>query len=249
MNGHCEAVFQLGDVAVRLSKVSAQVSRRLSQLLPAGDANCPAADIDLEVDSVQTALELAINVVVNSRQGNLWFDAAAVISPFGKKALIAGRSQAGKTSLSIALAMHGWKVVSEDLTFIDSQQRQILPLTVPLSVRPYTVEKLNQSFGNSPSLFDDSWFFPVEAFLNRPVDLPVDAVMLLQPVDPRQNVPLETGEISPGEMLRSLLSISSILRVPGAVSFMNAQLEKVRCLSVNGGSLKDRLQALEDMLA
>jgi len=73
---------------------------------------------------------------------------AAVVARDGRALILPAPSGSGKSTLCAALALSGWRLLSDELALIDSNGR-IVPLPRPVSVKNQSIEVLSRHF---PSL-------------------------------------------------------------------------------------------------
>jgi hypothetical protein len=78
-------------------------------------------DMTVENDAELTAV---MHALVQDGVGREWhtravFHAAACVAPDGRALLIAGESGAGKSTAALALALRGWRCLTDDLAFVD----------------------------------------------------------------------------------------------------------------------------------
>lgn len=63
---------------------------------------------------------------------------ASTVARDGRALVVAGPSSFGKTTLAIHLALRGFSVLSEDLTFVERAGGRVVPFRRPMTVRPGT---------------------------------------------------------------------------------------------------------------
>lgn len=79
---------------------------------------------------------------------------AAAVARDGRAALLPGDAGAGKSTLTAALIARGWRLMSDELTLLDMERRELLPLARPVSLK-------NDSIGIIRGFAPDAAFGPV----------------------------------------------------------------------------------------
>lgn len=72
------------------------------------------------------------------RVGDHFVFHASTVARDGRAIVVAGPSAFGKTTLTLHLALRGFAVLSEDLTFLDRSTGRVIPFRRPMTVRPGT---------------------------------------------------------------------------------------------------------------
>lgn len=176
-------------------------------------------------------------------------DAAALVAPASDSqsplVLLAGVSGAGKTTLTVSMAvLHDWKVLAEDITFIDIESAAVYPVRHPFSMRPSWRETISEATDTllPPYLVDD-WYFDRNVFSNAVVAGNFSLLVKLEP--PHSATPLSVTAVSPGEYLRQILPLGNVLRLPsGAVDILANAFAHADCHIIQGGTVSERAEAL-----
>ncbi len=224
-------------------------------------AACPGAaphepvGLDKLTAPVQMDLPLAVLLVTElafRHHGDcLWIDAAVLVSPTKSSVLLAGASMSGKTTLSTALvALRNWKIVSEDISFLDLSTGEVVSFICPLSLRQGTKERLMKvgvRGGLDIPLLSDEWLFNREMFYGAALKLPITYSLLLRQVDPESPGPVSLRELMASQMLQSLLPISNAVRLPQSMPALSGVLSASSNYLLEGGNIADRVQAVESL--
>jgi len=186
-----------------------------------------------------------ITKVLHEIEGYVWIDATALVINGGRLCLIAGASGTGKTTLTLALALkHACRIVCEDITLIDSQRKKVLPLAIPLHLRPGTERRVMDvvDFEAASFLRLGGWAFRADLYYTQPLDATFSTAICFLPPGNGIFGQLEARRISSAEFLRALLPISNALRTPGGPDFLNKILADTTCMKIEGGTLEERVQ-------
>lgn len=71
---------------------------------------------------------------------------AAVLERNGKAVILPGDPGAGKSTLTAALALSGWRLLSDEITLVDAQDGQIVPLARPISLKNQSIDIIRAAF-------------------------------------------------------------------------------------------------------
>jgi hypothetical protein len=236
-------MFQLGRTKFTVHNCDQVFVQELAKVLPRcrDDQLSQDEPYDVRMGCEKTVRGL-LNHILKRHLGCLWISAAYLISPSGKKLLIAGSSGSGKSTLAAALSLgYGWKALSEDLTLFDVHSDEIIPFNSPFSIKPGSVELLNETVGCSVGpLILDEWMPLGEAGSDSNCDAHTDVVLILERnADPG---PIQFSSLSPDEFLLRILPHSNIVRLPGAASGkITEYVSSGKCYRSANGSLKERL--------
>jgi hypothetical protein len=239
-------VRKLGRFSFVLQGADKELTDQLSALFPqSGEDNGAPNIVQLTDGDVRTV----VNQALRYHDGCLWIDAAALISPNGKKVLIAGASHSGKSTSTVALALiRNWKVLSEDITLFDPLTDKLLSFASPFSLKPGTADRLRANACIPPRLFMNEWIsmegMMAEGEQSPQLDL---AFAFRHLADPSAPGSLELGELSPTEFVHCLLPISNLLHVNGLADKMVSYLSRSRCFALGGGSITERLDLIESL--
>jgi hypothetical protein len=143
-----------------------------------------------------------------------------------------------------------WKIVSEDITFIDGKNQSIIPFARPLSLRKNAKEILFTASANKlNNLVDDEWYFESQNYFRQAAKAKFAYAILLEPFVANQELPLAESEIKSQSYLTKVLALSNAVRLPDAIKTLNDCLHESRCLTFKNGLLGQRLEALQKIAA
>ncbi|MDO9227583.1 MAG: HprK-related kinase A [Pseudomonadota bacterium] len=71
---------------------------------------------------------------------------AAVLERHGKAVILPGDPGAGKSTLTAALALSGWRLLSDEITLIDRDDGLITPLARPISLKNQSIDLIRAAF-------------------------------------------------------------------------------------------------------
>lgn len=229
-------LYQLGQVAFSLAEL--EPDHELDCLFP---RHRSPYDHLVEFPSNERNVRSIINQVLAYHSDCLWFDAACLLSPEGKRTLISGGSGSGKSTTSMALVFgQGWKVYSEDVTLIDPLKRVLLSFASPFSLKTGTKELLHAALGTVPSpICMDEWLPPGETAIAETCPVHFDSVILFE--NARAGGPLECEEISASDYVRRLLPISNLIHKEDGPERVTDYIGSAKCFHVKGGTLPERM--------
>ncbi|HEY9679197.1 MAG TPA: PqqD family protein [Drouetiella sp.] len=178
---------------------------------------------------------------------HIWLDAASLVSPGGKKLLIAGKSSSGKSTTSMALALSfNFKVLSEDITLIDPNTDAIVNFASPFSLKAGTIDLLQRTFGiELGDPYFGEWIPLGEASYGKNVQAPYDAALLFE-LD--KNEGFKTDPITPSDFTRHLLPYSNFVKKEGALEKFMGYLPADRCFHIVNGSLEERIAKIGEII-
>lgn len=134
---------------------------------------------------------------------------AAAVEVDGRAVLLAGPSQAGKTTLAAAASARGWRLLSEDLSCVRlGPEPVVLPGPAVLRLREDVAARVTHPHRTSLDLGDDRTHVVVDDDLRGDGDpVPVAAVLLLHP-----GPEVRVREVDSATALRDLWALS--FRIP-----------------------------------
>jgi len=94
----------------------------------------------LPADHAFALLEWGMNWCIAGRAHQYLLLHAAVLERHGKSIILPGDPGAGKSTLTAALMLSGWRLLSDELTIIDPNDGLILPLARPVSLKNESIE-------------------------------------------------------------------------------------------------------------
>lgn len=71
---------------------------------------------------------------------------AAVLERHGRAVILPGDPGAGKSTLTAALALSGWRLLSDEITLVDREDGRITPLARPISLKNRSIEVIRAAF-------------------------------------------------------------------------------------------------------
>lgn len=235
------SAYQLGRVTFTVDNCDPLFRRKLDSLIPIVKADAEPKVID--VAGFDNLREL-VNVILKDHDNAIWIDAGALVAPSGKRFLIAGESSAGKSTLTMAMAIgYGWRVITEDLLLIDTAKDQSLSLRTPFSFKPGTIQLLESTIGTKICELIDGEWLPLNT-MAVDEDLPAcfDCVIVLEGMDPVQ--PVLIGYMKPHHFVRHILSCSNLLHLEDGIDKLLEYLQSSHCYVMQYGSLKQRIDTM-----
>lgn len=119
------SIYKLGRVAFSVENGSPTLNDELELLIP--KCQSPATET---LQNPET-LRMLQNSIYKLHDDCLWLDAGCLITPSQKKVLIIGRSGAGKSTTTMAMALaYNCKVVAEDILLIDIKNDTLITLSL-----------------------------------------------------------------------------------------------------------------------
>lgn len=243
-------MYRLGKVTFRLTNCEPQLLEQIDVLLPKCEQSVKAREL-AEVVSIdmlgRTELRDLINIILRKHDGAIWIDAGCLLSPNGKRILIVGKSSAGKSTLTMAMALGpGWHVITEDLLLIDAGSDKLFKFATPFSFKPGTVDLLKQTLGQDVGAHLLGEWLPLDGMAVQS-DQPAafDFALLLTERDGARALEVET--ITPHEFVRSLVRCSNMIRIKDGSDKMLAYLSNGKCFKGRFGSLQERMDFLEGL--
>lgn len=89
--------------------------------------------------------EWAINWSVFTRPNQYLMLHAGVVERGGKALILSGRPGAGKSTLTAALVLRGWRLLSDEVALIPPGTRNLLPLPRPVSLKERSIDLVRRS--------------------------------------------------------------------------------------------------------
>lgn len=242
MNGQ-RPIYKLGRFAFSLTHADPDFEPVLARLLS------QRADENLDSDKIlDVQMGLSFNLsecfakIINQHAGCLLIQAACIESPNGKRALISGVPNSGKTTLALALAFQfGWKVLSEDFVIIDTEENQIISFAAPFNLKPGTRDVLRSAGIELPGFILREWFPLNEEMIA--MDSNAHFAMALHLNEAVVKEPLTCAHNTVSEHIRKILPISNLLALRATNKF-EKYLPKESCYTISGGNISERLQKI-----
>ncbi len=226
-------------------------------------------ELDLMVQAFQAATSLRCDQVINTddciglippvhpieaviarafrfHDNTLYVEGCVFVTPQNKKVLLMGLSHAGKTTLTAAVAIGlKWKIVTEDIVFIDSRTHNIISFVRPLSLRPGARQLILEAGATLPPLEEDRWLIDHQLFVNQAVASEFDYCVLLTR---DQTNTSDFSAVPTTKLLRTILPMSNALHIDNGPDLLNLCLEHSQCFIMQNGTVKDRLIFLSQIV-
>jgi HprK-related kinase A len=94
----------------------------------------------LPVGQAFALLEWGMNWCIATRAHHYLLLHAAVLERHGQAVILPGEPGAGKSTLTAALMLSGWRLLSDEMTMIDRDDGLIVPLARPVSLKNRSIE-------------------------------------------------------------------------------------------------------------
>jgi HprK-related kinase A len=94
----------------------------------------------LPADQAFALLEWGMNWCIATRAHHYLLLHAAVLERHGKAVILPGEPGAGKSTLTAALMLSGWRLLSDEMTMVDRDDGLIVPLARPVSLKNRSIE-------------------------------------------------------------------------------------------------------------
>ncbi len=173
-------------------------------------------------------------------------EAALLITPTGTPVWLSGSTQAGKTTLVVALAVGlNWKIVSEDFVFIN--EGKPVPLVAPLSLRPAAPAIIEAATGIRPPVAGNRWFIRPDLFYTEDMPSALPVAIHLSLTKANVDLKLNLRHVAWTEYLRTVLPVSNAPKVTGGIDRLAKAFENGRCMVLKDGNLRSRLAAMSDL--
>lgn len=175
---------------------------------------------------------------------HLAIEAALLVTPKGRPVWLSGGTQAGKTTLTVALALGlGWRIVSEDFVYVED--RKPVPLVAPLSLRQTAPDLLNTAIKVMPQPITGSrWLIRPDLFTTSTSFVDQVPVAIHLSLNVEDNNKLRVEDISWTQYLRTVLPVTNAMKVRGGIDQMEKIFENAQCMRVQNGDLIQRLDIL-----
>lgn len=100
----------------------------------------------LPIDHAFPLLEWGMNWCIAGHAQHYLMLHAAVLEKNGRAVILPGDPGAGKSTLTAALALSGWRLLSDELTLIDRDDGLIVPLARPVSLKNRSIDVIREAF-------------------------------------------------------------------------------------------------------
>jgi hypothetical protein len=240
-------IRQLGRCAFELRCEDEALKRQLNSLFQPCNGSASSPPLVIEVD--RGGVRKIVNIALKHHDACVWIDAASLISPGGKKILIAGASHAGKSTCTTALALkEKWKVLAEDIVLFDTAADRLICFASPFSLKPGTADRLAAQNCPAPPLVLNEWI-PLDGMAaGGEVAAKLDLAFFFEHIaDPGSLGPLTLNETVQADFIRRLLPISNLLHSETAIDKLSTYLTDARCFNLSGGSITERLRKINEL--
>lgn len=235
-------VYKLGRIAFAVEGCNQSFRTELNTLLPQSEEQAQ------EIVHSPSTLRTLQNQIYEMHDDCLWLDAGCLLTPDGKKVLIIGRSGAGKSTTTMALALaYDWKVLAEDILLIDYKNDVLITFGAPFSLKPGTLELLRDSVGRVPEPIVGGEWSPLGTMV-APRGLTADFDVSLVFTRDRENPVHAVTQLSPAEFLRKCLPVSNVLRMKGAGEKLLEYVSKGTCLEIADGTVQERVDKILELV-
>jgi len=246
-------IYHLGDAVFTLKNCDATFLQTVEKILPhfTGDPSSHPEIEEINTGCTKEILDLIRHVAsLHQKQKYVWIEASCLLTPTGKKVLIAGKSQSGKSTTALALSLgKRWSILAENLCLINYESRRVLKHLAPAALDEKALEVL-QTQGVSPErTYSLEWrknrvWAPVlDVIGERTYDPNFDLAIWLER-DDQADSPFSVNPISSGEFARKALTVSNLLKIKGASDSFFESIAQAKCLAVTGGELNQRLDTI-----
>jgi HprK-related kinase A len=100
----------------------------------------------LALDQAFPLFEWALNWAIANTANHLLILHAAVIERDGRVLIMPGPPGSGKSTLAAALVNSGWRLFSDELTLIDCEKIEVVPLPRPVSLKNQSIPAIRSQF-------------------------------------------------------------------------------------------------------
>ncbi len=252
VDSSADQLFELGLFRFKLSSSDPEELHLLQQAFqPILQAPSVSYDQIINTDDCRGLIppvhpiEAVIARAFRFHDGSLYVEGCVFVTPQNKRILLMGLSQAGKTTLTTAAAIVlKWKIVTEDIVFVDSRTHEVIPFVRPLSLRPGASQLILEAGATLPPLKENRWLIDHELFSNQPVTAKFDYCVLLE----RDETNLtDFSNVPNTKLLRMILPMSNALHIDDGPNLLNQCLGQSQCFIMRNGNVKDRLNFLSQI--
>lgn len=160
----------------------------------------------------------------------------------GQTLLIVGPSLAGKTTLSLALVeLNGWKMIAEDVIFVNQYEHSLIGCPLPLSVRPFSRPLLEKIGVQLPEDLLPGWILKLDWFSTKYFSSLLNYVIILEKPESTE---FRNHKINPASIITRILQNTNVLHIQHGTEILYAACQKASCRLFEGGTLEERYQAI-----
>lgn len=246
-----EHVYQLGHAIFTIKNCDDRYKQDLEKLLPSLKGEPPESIEDIKTGCSRQIIDLIRQIVnLHHQRKCVWIEGVCLITPTGKKVLIAGMSQSGKSTTAVALALRdGWKILCENYCIIDYASNQILKFLSPAALDSNALTLL-KNIGVVPTgIIPLEWrkdrvWAPLEDTVSELRIDPVFDFAFLMDRDAQSQQNFSHTQLSASEFGRKILALSNLLKIQGSYDALTQSLRQSSCHCLSGGELEERLQII-----
>lgn len=103
----------------------------------------------LPADHAFALLEWGLNWCVAGHAHHYLMLHAAVLEKNGRAVVLPGDPGAGKSTLTAALMLSGWRLLSDEITLVDRDDGQLVGLARPVSLKNASIDVIRRAFPNA----------------------------------------------------------------------------------------------------
>jgi hypothetical protein len=193
----------------------------------------PDTAIDADALSLVDLFEPDIvNLAIQESSGHLWIHGACLVRR-GERILLVAESGTGKTTLSLGLLAHGYRLITDDIFLIELEGRAIIPVPRCPKIRPTAAEFLRGAdfdLAQRARLIGRYVALSHDHLQLTPLPLPIHRVYSLQR-DP--SVPGTCHEVDTISGLLSLVPRSNLLGLDSSLELASDLFRETRFFSMN----------------
>ncbi len=138
----CESGFR--DYHIRVDKVSGPRRWFRPQCNFWHDSHAPFKP--LPANHAFPLLEWGMNWCIAGHAQHYLMLHAAVLERHGRAVILPGDPGAGKSTLTAALSLSGWRLLSDEITLIDRDDGLVVPLARPISLKNQSIDVVRAAF-------------------------------------------------------------------------------------------------------
>lgn len=198
-----------------------------------------------QTDEPVSAIKRVLSVAEAAHHEHLYFDACCMTTSEGRTVFLAGQSFSGKSTVSAAAMFAlNWKVVSEDVVFLDRHRDRVIGLVCPISLRPTAALLIKESTGQQVEpIRHGRWLTCYERF-EQVAKLPARFDLSICFEGRAGAGDFRAEKISSTTFLHKLIGYGNWLTVPGGPEFVYRCFQESNFWCISGGTVAERLDWL-----
>ncbi len=245
-------VYQLGEIVFSLKNCDPTYEKALEKLLP----HFAGSELPTDRHEVNTGCSKDVPVLirhtatVHHQRNCAWIEGSCLISPNGKKVLIAGPARSGKSTTAAALSRgRGWQTLAENFCIIDCKTNKLLKFLAPASLDDQSIEILKRIGVVIEPTFALEWrtnrvWSPVADLIgDTTYESKFDHVFWLERDEQPESIP-SVSEVGLGEFARKVMPFSNLLKLKGSYDSFIESLASAHCLKMSDGDLEQRVERI-----